>query len=67
VLNDDCPVCNGEGWYTDFWTTADAENAALQDPNHDWRIIKHTPLYGATYQRQDVGKWVLVDENIVFA
>jgi hypothetical protein len=64
--NELCYLCHG-AQLSDFWTTQDAENAALKDPDHDWRIIKHGPLYGVTYQRQDVGLWVLVDKNIGFA
>ena len=52
---------------SDFWTTQDAENAALNDPDHDWRIVLYAPLYGRTFQRHEEGKWVLIDENRGFA
>lgn len=46
-----------------LWTVQDAENMALADPDHDWRIVKHGPLHGETFQRHDVGKWVCVESN----
>lgn len=51
----------------EYWTVADAEKAALADPDHDWRIHKHGPMRGAVWQRQDTGKWVLVESNEGFA
>jgi len=63
----DCEHCEDTGWYTDFWTVADAEKEALKDPDHDWRIIKDAPLYSATYQRQGAGKWVSVASGRGFA
>lgn len=50
----------------DFWMVQDAENEAVKDPDHDWRIVLYAPLYGRTFQRQD-GKWVLIAENRGFA
>lgn len=49
------------------WTFQDAENEALKDPDHDWRVVLDGPLRGRTFQRHDVGKWVLVSENDGFA
>jgi hypothetical protein len=43
------------------------EDMALQDPDHDWRCVMWAPLQGQEYQRQDVGKWVLIDRNTGFA
>ena len=43
------------------------ENEALKDPDHDWRVVLDGPLRGRTFQRHDVGKWVLVSENDGFA
>lgn len=63
----DCDYCGGEGCYTDFWTVQNAETEAVKDPDHDWQIVIHTPMYGVTYQRQDVGCWVLVSKNDGFA
>ena len=52
---------------TEYWTTQDAENEALKDPDHDWRIILDAPLSMREYQRQDEGKWVLVKKGPGFA
>lgn len=51
----------------DFWTVQDAENEALKDPDHDWRIIMCAPLRGRIFQRQELGKWYLISENEGFA
>lgn len=67
---------NGETVYSElnchedtekFWTVQDAENEALKDPDHDWRIILFAPLRGKTFQRHGDGNWVLVEENMGFA
>lgn len=50
-----------------FWCTQEAENEALKDPDHDWRIVLYAPLYGRTFQRQAPEEWVLVEENKGFA
>lgn len=50
-----------------YWTVQDAENEALKDPDHDWRIELYAPLYGRTFQRQGDGEWVLIGENEGFA
>jgi len=44
----------------------DIEAMAIEDPDHDWRIIKYGPLHGETFQRQD-GKWICVESNGGFA
>lgn len=46
-----------------LWTFQDAENEALKDPDHDWRVVLFGPLRGRTFQRHGEGKWVLVEEN----
>jgi len=51
----------------DFMTGEQAEAIALQDPDHDYRIVLDGPLSGRTYQRQDVGKWILIEKNEGFA
>jgi hypothetical protein len=51
----------------DFWTGAEAEKAAAADPDHDWRIHKHAPLYDAVYQRHAEGQWVLIERGEGFA
>ena len=48
-------------------TVGDAEALALREPDADWRIILDGPLHGETYQRQGVGRWVLVAKNEGFA
>lgn len=49
------------------WTVQDAEDLALKDPDHDWRIVKFGPLHGETFQRQGDGNWVCVESNMGFA
>ena len=51
----------------DFWTFRDAENEALKDPDHDWRVVLYAPLRGRVFQRQGISKWLLVEENQGFA
>jgi hypothetical protein len=48
-------------------TVAEAESMAAADPEHDWRVLMYGPLSGATWQRQDVERWVLVETNQGFA
>ena len=43
------------------------ETLALSDPDHDWRVILDAPLRSRTYQRHDVGKWVLIESGMGFA
>lgn len=50
-----------------YWTCADAEKAALADPDHDWRILIVAPLYEATYQRHGEGRWMLIEKGQGFA
>jgi hypothetical protein len=71
----DCRVCrDGDCVYeeatvenTKFWTGADAENAAREAPDHDWRVSFIAPLYEAEYQRQGENHWVLVKKGMGFA
>ena len=51
----------------DFWTFQDAENEALKDPDHDWRVVLYAPLRGRVFQRQEPGKWYLIEEDQGFA
>lgn len=48
-------------------TVADIERMAVDDPNHDWRIEKHGPMHGETFQRQGPGNWVCIESNEGFA
>ena len=50
-----------------FWRCQDAENAARQDPDHDWRIHLVGPLSERHYQRQGEDHWVLYEKGIGFA
>lgn len=61
---------DGESDYTkngESLTVQAMETAALEDPDHDWRIEFYGPLHGETYQRQGEGKWVMVESNMGFA
>lgn len=62
VYDENC--CEDE---QDFWTLEDAENAAKEDPDHDWRILLDAPLSMREYQRQGENEWVLVNKGIGFA
>lgn len=48
-------------------TVRDIEAMAKNDPDHDWRIVKHGPLHGETYQRHGDDTWVCVESNQGFA
>lgn len=50
-----------------MWTVQDAEDAALLNPDHDWRIRLHGPLSSAEYQRHGADTWVLVARGEGFA
>lgn len=43
------------------------EETAVEDPDHDWRVILYAPLRGSEYQRHDKEKWVLIGSNEGFA
>lgn len=51
----------------EFWTTQDAENKALENPDADWRIHFYGPLWGGSFQRQSKGHWILYREDMGFA
>lgn len=50
-----------------FRTLAEFEEMAMKNPNHSWLVTLQGPLRGRVYQRQDVGKWVLIKSNPGFA
>lgn len=50
-----------------MWTVKTAERHARKEPDADWRIQKHGPLHGETYQRQGENKWVCIEQNEGFA
>ena len=73
-FGDTTVTCDGTALYREievpdgkWWTGRDAEKMAARDPNHDWRIDFHAPLYDAVYQRQAKNKWVLVEKGMGFA
>ena len=43
------------------------ELLAQREPDNDWRVHFHAPLYDAEYQRQDKESWVLVRKGLGFA
>jgi len=45
----------------------DFENIAAKDPDHDWRLEVHGPLYGCVYQRHGEKEWVMVEKLEGFA
>jgi len=56
----------GQEW-EECMTVSEAESLARADPDHDWRIVLHGPLRGATYQRQAEATWLLIETNMGFA
>ena len=48
-------------------TGQDAELTAVQNPDHDWRIIMEGPMGGQEYQRHAPGEWVYVKRIPGFA
>lgn len=50
-----------------FPTVADVEKLAVADPDRDWRIYFHSPMYDAVYQRHGDGLWALVQKGEGFA
>lgn len=57
---------SGHEW-DECMTVEEAEEIARLDPDHDWRIVLHGPLRGATYQRQGDMAWLMVEKNEGFA
>jgi len=43
------------------------ENLARKDPDHDWRIIKHGPMHGETFQRHEKNRWICIESTGGFA
>jgi hypothetical protein len=43
------------------------EKLAKKEPDCDWRIIKHGPMHGETFQRQGKNNWICVESNNGFA
>lgn len=50
-----------------MWDVQDAEDEALKDPDHDWRVFFHGPLSSSQYQRHSAGQWVLIEKGQGFA
>lgn len=57
----------GDATEESYWTCQMAENEALKDPDHDWRINLIGPLSECHYQRQGEGHWVLYEKGVGFA
>jgi hypothetical protein len=53
--------------WTTLWTVQMAEDAAVKDPDHDWRIHLVGPLAEGHWQRQGVGEWVMYAKGEGFA
>jgi hypothetical protein len=51
----------------DLLTFGEVEAHAVNDPDHDWRVVLNGPLHGETYQRQGPGAWICVERNDGFA
>jgi hypothetical protein len=45
----------------------DFEDIAAGDPEHDWRLTIHGPMYGVVYQRHGESEWVAVERLDGFA
>jgi hypothetical protein len=48
-------------------TMQDFEDIAAGDPDHDWRLEVHGPMYGCVYQRHGEAEWVMVEKLDGFA
>jgi hypothetical protein len=53
--------------FDDCMTVQQAEDMAVKEPNHDWRIHIVGPLSEFYYQRQGVRTWVLYRRGEGFA
>lgn len=48
-------------------TVGDIEQMARNDPDNDWRIVKHGPMHGETFQRHGDDAWVCIESNAGFS
>lgn len=68
-------TCDGETiWQEDIhaewdtlWSVQTAEDAALKEPDRDWRIHMIGPLAEGHWQRQAAGVWVMYEKGEGFA
>ena len=67
TIYSECEFGRNNPEWEEYWNTQKVENIAKADPDHDWRINFMAPLYGAEYQRQGDGHWVLVRRDQGFA
>ena len=67
VTKDDDCIYDESSCDCEYWTVADAERLAAEDPDHDWRIVKWGPMHGETFQRHGQNEWVCVESNEGFA
>lgn len=51
----------------DVMLMQDFEDIAAGDPDHDWRLAIHGPMYGCVYQRHGEMEWVMVEKLDGFA
>jgi len=64
--NDKVVYCE-DNEFDNIWTAQDAENAAILDPDNDWRIHLVAPMSERHYQRQGENNWVLYERGPGFA
>ena len=69
LYKQDGVVYDGDKWLDAGlrMTVNECELVAAKDPDRDWRIVIHGPLYGETYQRHGKDKWVCIESNRGFA
>lgn len=70
VFKDGKPIYDGEEAYRKdekVKTVRYFEMQARKDPDHDWRIEKHGPMHGETFQRHGKNNWVCIESNAGFA
>lgn len=66
VTKDGQEVYNGEKDYRDGKepkTVGEIEKMAAKESDCDWRIIRHGPMHGETFQRQGNKKWLCIESN----
>jgi len=53
--------------WDDFPCLSDFERYARENPDREWTVVIDGPLYGATYRREGMDRWMLVRWNRGFA
>lgn len=54
-------------WAVQGVQLSEIEECAAEDPDHDWRLEVHGPMYGVIYQRHGEGRWCAVERLEGFA